>query len=239
MKRLFILLAIFPLTAFCQNKDSIGTKKISIGLTFSPDYCYRTLKPDASVKWVASGRDTLEIPKFGYTTGLNFALHINKRIALEAGFLFSDKGEKTKKYSLIWITPSGQPDPTLPTKNTFIYHYIYLDIPIKADYYILTNRTKFYITAGVSPNIFITQKTTSILEYSDGNSNTTTSSRRNGFDKINLTVIAGFGFAYDLTKRIYFKLEPIYRRSISTIIDAPIKGYLYSAGLNAGVYVKI
>lgn len=215
-------------------------KNISIGLTFSPDYCYRTLHPDASVKWIADNRNTLEIPKFGYTTGLNIAKSINKKITLETGLLYSDKGERTKKYSEVWLTSSGQPDPALPTAMTFIYHYIYLDIPIKANYYFLTQKAKFYLTAGISPNVFLSQKTTSILEYSDGhNTKKNSSGNSSGFSRINLTVIAGLGFSYDFTNKLYFKIEPTYRRSITSIIDAPIKGYLYSVGLNTGIYYNL
>jgi len=235
MKKLLIFsLTFLPLISFCQNSDTPNAKKIAIVLTFSPDYCYRTLKSDASSKWIADSRDTFEIPKFGYTAGLNLALNISKRITIETGLLYSDKGEKTKKYDLIW----GQPNPDLPIKNTFIYHYIYLDIPIKINYYLFTQRAKLFITAGISPNIFITQKTTSILEYSDGHTKTNSSTADNGFSKIDLTFIAGFGVSYDLTNRITLKIEPTFRRSIIPISTAPVKEYLYSMGLNTGIYFK-
>lgn len=241
MRRLLILLTFIPLTTFCQNTDTIVTKKLSIGLTFSPDYCYRILKPDASGKWIAENRDTREIPKSGYTTGLNLALNISKRITLEAGLLYSDKGEKTKTNAPIWVTSSGQPDPdpALPTKITFIYHYIYLDIPIKANYYLLTKRVKFFLTAGISANIFLKQRITSIFEYNDGHTSTKSSSGNNAYEKINLAFTAGLGLGYDLTKKLYLKTEPTYRHSITPIIDAPIKGYLYSVGLNTGLYYKL
>jgi len=239
MRLLLTLLTIVPFTTFCQNIEAIETEKISIGLTFSPDYCYRTLKPDASGILLAERRDTLEIPKFGCATGLNVALNINKRITLETGFLYSDKGEKTKTYSPVWIAPTGQPDPALPTKITSIYHYIFLDIPIKVNYYLLTQRVKFFLTAGISPNIFLTQRTTSIFDYTDGHSSTNTSSGNTGFAKINLTFTVGLGLGYDLTKKMYLKAEPTYRRSITSIVNAPIKGYLYSVGLNTGLYYKL
>ncbi|CAN5124463.1 hypothetical protein BH09BAC5_BH09BAC5_18900 [soil metagenome] len=233
MKLLLTFLTLFPLTTFCQSNDTTKTKRLSIGLTFSPDYCYRTLKPNASSKWIADIRDTLEIPKFGFSTGLSLLFQLNKRVALETGLQFSDKGEKQKPVTLIW----GQPDPGLPTKNTFIYHYNYLDIPIKVDYYILTTRLKFFVSGGLSTNIFLFQKTTSILEYSDGHTKTNNSTG-GGLSRINFAVVAGLGINYDLTSRLTFKIEPIYRRSITSIVNAPIKGYLYSAGINTGIYFK-
>jgi len=56
---------------------------------------------------------------------------------------------------------------------------------------------------------------------------------------VNFAVLAGIGMDYDFKSKIKFRIEPIYRRSINTIINAPIKGYLYSVGLNIGVYYKI
>jgi len=94
MKIILTFLILFPLITFCQNKDTLKTKRIAIGIVFSPDYSYRTLKPNSSSNWIAEFRNSLEIPKFGFTTGLNFLLQLNKRLTLEAGLQFSNKGEK-------------------------------------------------------------------------------------------------------------------------------------------------
>lgn len=239
MKLVLLFLVIIPLTIVSQNTDSTKARKISIGVTYSPDYCYRILKSDNASQWIANYRDSIEIPKFGFTTGLNISIKIRKRISLAAGVLFSDKGEMTKPQTLIWGTPRGQTDPTLPIKNKFIYHYRYLDIPIKINYHVLVKRLSVYVTAGISTNIFLSQEVASVQEYSDGHTSKKTSSSISGFDRINLAAIAGVGFGYDITKRIYCKIEPVYRRSITPIIYAPIKGYFYSLGLNTGLYVNL
>jgi len=239
MRLFFTLLTLIPLTVFSQVNDSTPSRKFSFGITFSPDYCYRTLKSDTSVKWLTDSRDSLEIPKFGFTAGLNLALKINNRISLETGLLFSDKGEKTKEFALFGITPSGQPDPDQPTKCSSVFHYSYIDIPVKVHYYLLTQRAKLFLSAGISPNVFLSQSVTSTFEYSDGHTTKTTSAGNAGFTGINLTVIAGLGFGYDLTNKFYLKIEPEYRRSITSIVDAPMKVYLYSIGINTGLYYKL
>ncbi|MCD4746336.1 MAG: outer membrane beta-barrel protein [Bacteroidales bacterium] len=119
------------------------------------------------------------------------------------------------------------------------YQYIYFNIPIKAQYYILTRKAKLFLTAGLSPNIFLVQKTTLIFEYSDGHTETNTSTGSSELTTINLTAIAGFGFSYDLTSKLFLKIEPIYRQSLTSIINAPIKEYLYSVGLNTGFYYRL
>jgi len=232
------ILTFFPLAINSQNLDTTKTKRIAIGLTFSLDYCYRTLKPDNSNtgKLIADIRDSLEIPKYGYTTGIIMLYKLNNRINLETGLKFSNKGYKTKKTDLTW----SQPDPSQPIKNTSIHSYQYLDIPLKVNYIIINSKLKLFLSAGVSANIFLTYKQTSIQEFSDGRTEKYASGLYyDNFSKVNFALLAGFGINYDLNNKIRFRLEPIYRRSINSIIDAPIKSYLYSAGLNVGIYYKL
>lgn len=245
---LLVTLTILPLSIFCQSSDSSTKRKLYFGLAFSPDYCYRTLKSDASgiSEFIVDFRDSTEIPIFGYTTGLTIGLRISKRFSLETGLLYSGKGYKTKEQELSYgdmIDPrygfvyTNNPNPL--QKNTFIYRIIYIDFPLKLNYYIMTRKLKFYYSAGFSPNLFLTEKTTSISEYSDGSKSKKTTSNSNRYSKINLAFITGFGFSYDLTKKLYFQIEPTYRRSLTSIIEAPIKGYLYSFGFNSGLYYKL
>ena len=236
MKKYFCtLLAFLPLTLFCANSDSTKTRKIEIGITYSPDYCYRTLKPDASSKWITDIRDTLEIPKLGYTLGANVVYHLNKKISIESGLLFSDKGDKTKKY-VLENSPTGE----LPINNTFIYHYFYLDIPLKANYYILTGKVKLFLTAGISTNVFLTKKEISILGYSNMDTKKNSSTVNSEYSRFNFAVIAGFGMNCKMANKLNLKLEPIYRRSITSITsNTPIKEYLYSIGLNVGIYYNL
>ena len=238
-KTIIFLLLLLPLSVFCSDSDSTKitsdsskTKKIEISISFSPDYCFRKLKADADSKWIADTRDTLEIPKFGYTVGVNVAFKINKNIDAEAGVTFSDRGEKTKKYSLV-DAPAGQK----ATSYSYNFHDYYLNVPLKVNYYILKGKLQFYVTAGISTNIFLNQKTTSITSY--GNSDSKTNSKFNpGFSRINLAVLAGCGIKYPINNKTNLKVEPIYMRSITSITKAPIKTYFYSVGVNIGICQK-
>jgi hypothetical protein len=229
-----LFLMLLPFAAFCSNdslitgRDSIQVKKIAMELSCSPDFCFRTLKANDAGKEIADYRDTLEIPKFGYTAGLSVLFKINPKIGIETGILFSDSGEKTKKHALENV-PYGQE----AIRYSFNYHYYYLKVPVKVNYNLLSGKLKFYVTAGVSADIFLGQKTTSITTYA--NSSERRSSKADpGFSKLNFAVLAGCGMSYPVGKRMDLKIEPVYRRSITSIINAPVKGYLYSAGLNIG-----
>jgi hypothetical protein len=150
MKELIVLLGMLPLVVFGQ--DTTGTGKVLVGITYSPDYCYRTLRSDTSVQFVADVRNTSEIPVFGFTTGLSLVFQTEKRWTFETGIQYSRKGMQSKKADLIW----GQPDPSLPTKVSINYRFDYLDIPFKVGYSFaqIGNKLSFFASAGISANIF-------------------------------------------------------------------------------------
>jgi opacity protein-like surface antigen len=242
-KLLLLLIPLLPSIIFSQTPDSSGTRKFAIGLVFSPDYCYRTLKPDGAAmsQYIAKNRDSTELPRIGFTTGLSFLYQLKKRFTLESGLLFSDNGEQTKNTALIFGTGlNGQPGVSDPVTNKFIYHYKYLDIPLKVNYALLTKRLSIFLSGGLSANFFITETNTSIQTYSDGHTTTSSSTSRSGsgLSALNLAFVAGAGVSYNLSGKLALRVEPVYRRSITSIIDAPVKGYLYSAGLNMGIYYR-
>jgi hypothetical protein len=234
MRALFLFLLIIPLSAYCQSSGTITKRNFSIGLSVSPDYSFRTLKANASNQWFADSRNDIEIPKIGYTVGLKLHSGLNKRFSFEAGLLFSDKGERTRKTDLNF----AQSKQALPIKSSMIYHYFYLDIPLKVRYYFLaTGNGGFFVSAGLSPNFFLSQKSTSIVEYDDGHIKKNHSFRGN-LSRVNLSFTAGIGFQTDISKALYLSIEPTYRRSITSIIDAEPKSYLFSAGLDLGLYYR-
>lgn len=237
MKLLLAFLAILPLTIFSQEKE----RKLAIGLSISPDYCYRILVPDASSKWIADIRDSAEIPKMGYTTGPVINYRLNKRLTLNSGLLFADKGYKTDK-KFDWTTPNGTNgtgDPAIPMRQIANYHYFYLDVPIILHCNIVaTENWDFYTLAGVSADFFLSQKTVSYTEYGDGHK-AKNNSTGSGYRPVNLSFTVGFGYRTDLSDKLMLAIEPVFRHSINSIIDAPIKGYLYSSGLDMRLFYKL
>ena len=227
---------MMPLMAYCQKSDTIKGKRFSIGLSYSPDYCYRFLaSTNESSKGVIESRNKLETPIFGYTTGINFAYRFNRRFTLEFGAMFSKHGENMDFMDLTYSAPN----PDAPIKAKAYYRYYYVEIPIKVDFDILTKRAKLYASVGISPKIFLVAKQILFAEYSDGTIKKHTSGEVYNFTRLNLAALAGIGFSYDFTKRFYIRVEPTFRCSIISIIQAPVKGYLYSVGLNTGLYFKL
>jgi opacity protein-like surface antigen len=208
--------------------------KKQFGVVYSPEYSFRVLKAGNDEKALFDLRDSLEIPKFGYSAGFNFSYQITNKCMFEIGLLFSDKGERTKKHDLKNTVFIAEQD-KIPATSNFVNHYYYLDIPLKFNYYLIQKKINFFLTAGISVNSFLYQKTLTTIENKDGSSKVYNTVSHPKFEKINFALIAGFGINYNLTDRHVLKLEPLYKRSITPIANAPIKSYLYSLGLNFGI----
>jgi opacity protein-like surface antigen len=237
MKYLFFLLTFLPLAVFSQSENQLKPGKFSIGLTYSPDYAYRVLKPVmletvGSLGFtIAEIMDSQEIPKYGFTTGLNMAFRYSSRLSFETGLLFSNKGKRTR--DIYFKHSSDQEEPEI---GRFITDYLYLDIPIKAKYHFTDGRAKIFVAAGFSSNIFLFAQDNIEFTNSDGVIENKTVRIDASFKKVNLAVIAGFGLSYDISRQLYFKIEPTYRRSITSIVNNYITTHLYSAGIDVGLF---
>jgi hypothetical protein len=102
MNRIFFLIVILlSNSAFGQDKVAGKNRRFFIGVNFSPDYCYRSLSKNidsiSNSKWnyAKNIEDSVEIPKLGYTAGINFGYQIKSWLSIETGLQYSDKGYKT------------------------------------------------------------------------------------------------------------------------------------------------
>lgn len=223
MKKLAIAFILSPFFSISQVTDSVKpkNKKIDIGITFSPDYSYRRLKSDVENRFVADVLDTVELAKFGFTTGLNAIYRFNAKLSISIGLLFADKGERLKNGSI-------------PTIVGYTNHYYYLDIPFKVNYNLTDKKNILYVTAGFSGNLFLNARSTYKYESSIDKI-----VQKNDFDveKMTFSMNAGLGINCPMNKTSFFKIETLYRESITPIINnAPIKRNLFSIGINLGFY---
>jgi hypothetical protein len=239
MKHLTIIL--LSLTSFiCYGQDktkeapTTDFKRVQIGINFSPDVCFRTLKNNdgsSSSELVIDNRNERETVKFGYTTGLNVCFKINKFVGMETGIQYSNKGYQTKMQDLI----SDQPAPSLPNQSKFIYDFHCIDIPVKINFTIGKKKFRFFTSVGVMTNIFIKETQTSILVYSDRTDEKTSPTNFN-YNKINISPTISVGIDYKINDRMNLRVEPNFRYGVLKIIDTPVTAYLYSGGLNISYY---
>jgi hypothetical protein len=229
-----ILLLILPLHVFSSEGDSIRSDKFQLGLLYSPELSYRTLKADAEYAWLKEAQDRMDIPRYGFSAGVYFGYRLSTRLALEIQALYSDKGSKIKENFMenhhlqdYWEK--------VPYQNHMIYHYNYLDIPVKLNYCLTSGKVKFYLAAGMSLNAFLNQKKKTYILYEDGSSKTFRTASTRGLEKMNFAILAGFGIGYQLSEGYQFKFEPVFKHSINSIVNAPVRNYLCSAGMQIGI----
>lgn len=249
MRLLIFFTLLFPGFLCAQTPDSLKTKKWAIGLTYSPDFCYRINY--TSRMSIYSGSGETEKPKAGMTAGVNFLYQLLDRVGIETGILYSTKGEKVYSPSVNWIMPDGSTsDPSVPNNTSASYKaaerkstytYKYLEVPLKINWYAVNNKFKVYPNLGVSANIFLGKKTVSDYHFDEGGSEKTSSAAYDAknIPALDMAVLVGVGLSYDVSKNLFIKAEPAYRQFVRPLVDRPISGRFYSFGLNAGVYFRI
>jgi len=83
------------MSAFCQIPDNIINKKLSIELCFSLEYCYRKIVAGTSNLYglIKELIDSVEIAKFGFTTGLSFMYRLVSALISKLDFSIQTKGK--------------------------------------------------------------------------------------------------------------------------------------------------
>ncbi len=235
-------------TLFAQTPDSLKTKKWAIGISYSPDFCFRTKYNSRMGNYYGEK----EKPKAGMTAGVNFLYKLMDGIGIETGILYSTKGEKVYSPSVNWIAPDGSGiyDSSIPNYNsgltfksaerTSSYTYQYLEIPLKVNWYMINSKIKVFPSLGISANIFLGKKTVSQYNFDEGGSEKEIS---RDYDTKNIpaadmAILVGVGLSYEVSNTIFIKAEPAYRQFVRPLVDGPISGAFYSFGMNTGVYYR-
>ncbi len=240
MKLSLLILLLIPSIYYSQdaegNSESANSRGWQLGLNISPDASYRYLKIREESEFMSAfieSRNETEIPKFGYTGSISAAYNFNNKWGLEFGLGYSNKGFRTKKTVLTFADMDGDINPEYYGKIWYDYHY--LDLPFKVNYTFGRQKIQFISSLGLSTNILLFQSNRSVFvlpgETLKGNSEGTSQ-----YSKINLSPTASFGVQYGMNEKWNLRIEPTIRYGVLKIIDAPIIGYLFSGGINFGLY---
>ena len=232
---LAFILTVFP--ALSQDNTTNSTtsfKKIAIGATVSPDFCFRTLKnTDGTEMSNASfdSRNKNEIPKLGFTSGISFIYFIKENLGFECGLQYQNQGFQTNPIGQSVVLPND------PIIIIYRYNYNYANVPLKVNFSIGKKRLKLCTSAGFAINFFTNASITTIKQAQDFSYTQTSSNDNSNYKKINLSPMASIGLDIKLGKRMNLKIEPTFRYGIFKIIDSPVTEYLWNAGLNIEYFV--
>ncbi len=246
----FLFTTAITANLFGQDKmeatSNVESAKIQIGVNFSPDYCFRTLKNNdgsSSSDFVLKWRNENETSKLGYTTGLKIIFNLNKNIGIGAGIQYSNKGYQINMQDLTYgsmVDPrTGFAYNTPGSKITsakFIYNYYYIDVPLNVNFSFGKKKIRFVTSAGFSTNVFIKETTTSIFEYDNGAHDKNTQPTTYTYNTVNVSPFVSAGIDWRFSSRNNFRIEPTIRYGVLKIIKAPVTGYLWNAGLNISYF---
>ncbi len=233
-----IFVILTPLLLPAQNSEHKINRKLSIGISFSPDYAYRNLYLENDEYDFVGGRNESEKPRFGYTTGLVAKYQFRRRLAIESGIQFSDKGFKIKGTIEDFVTSEGTTpynDPSIPDKYKFDYCFYNIGIPVKLNYYFLQKKVGLFVSGGFSSDFFLSGKTKYKLEFRDRTEKNSYSADEN-FNKINFTGIAGVGLKTMISQKLHLQFEPVLRYTFTPLFNTDLKQYQYSIGANATLF---
>lgn len=234
MKQLFLLSIFFPIILYGKDTTSINGKRFFIGINFSPNYCYRYLtKNDNNLtddKWttIKNLEDSIYIPKFGYTTGINFGFQINRKFSVETGIQYSNNGYKTIPFSTLYHFN----EPTAIATN--IINYKYMDIPFIANFSFFSDkRVQIIIGVGSTLNYLLQVSGKTIPETPTATFQTKTNVIKYPYNKINISTTISAGFKYKINDRINLRAAPIFRYGLLNIDNKSYSSiHLWNAGLN-------
>jgi len=250
MKIIIVALLVYaPFVLVAQEGESTN-KGVIVGVSYSPDYCYRDLKGDGTdvINSNIARSNSVESAKYGFTTGLSARFSLTKNLQLETGLYFADKGERLV-IDLSTLTFGDMIDPrygfvyeTSEVPGTVIANnkYMYAELPLKLNYIILDKKMRLAISGGTSLNTMVGYNQKSTHKYEDGSKSVSSNSFSTAnFTRFHIGVIGGLSLEIPLSEKLALRLEPTYRRSITAINNDRIREYLYSAGMNLGVTYKL
>jgi outer membrane protein W len=211
IKVISILVVLITLPAFGQQNDSLKFNNLKLGLSISPSFSSRYLKAESDAQANLDYYDSIELPHLGYSIGLNLGYQISKRFSINSGLFFANRAQSSKSASLASI-------------SNFTNNIYYLDLPLKFNYYLLSKKSKLYLTGGANFSYFLANN----VSYRKESNNEVLSSKGDDLNSINIAGIIGIGIDVPIYKRWTFNFEVNYQHAFTPLLHTPIERYLYS-----------
>lgn len=224
------------------------TPRLQLGLSFSPDYCFRSIinnDGSSGSGSIISSRDSNEKGKIGYTTGLNLIYNLGPTLGLELGLHYSNKGyQYVSGYGL---TFGSMIDPRTgfaytsgtPTSVRFRYNFHYLDVPLKVNFTFGHGTVRFVASAGAALNVLFSEKVRAVIKYDDGHTERNSYTSTYDYNTINISPLVSAGIDLQLGSNSNLRIMPVFRYGVVKIIDDPVSARLWNAGIHIGYYIGL
>lgn len=211
-----------------EDDPPIQSKKKYIGFELSPQLTdsYQTTKSeDHLYQYIVELNNQVLTAKFSYSGGVSFYFNINRRLLINTGIIYSNKGGKDYFDLTYFAPPAGSPD---NVEHTYSFHYINLPVLLKVN--LLDANVKFYSIFGVVPNFSFFSSTKTAAQYGDGTKTTSRTSGTIPFG-IKLSGNIGFGLGFAINPHSVITFEPHLEYGIFDFSQYEINTHLWSSGI--------
>jgi hypothetical protein len=226
---LFRIILVIALPFICVKNNLVAQEevqkelsKFSLGISYDPSISYRNIKSEPEFIWLKNIYDSLEKPRYSFSSGINLQFDITKRFSLSSALLYTIKGHKIES------------NRELNTAE-IISNYNFLSIPIKLNYNLIVGKNILYLMSGVCNDLLISSNQ---VHFNNEKTVETKFSSETALTNYLIAFTAGLGVDLKITDKSYFKMETFYQQSINSITQTPIKRYLFSYGAKVGVFVR-
>ena len=204
------------------------TKKISIGVTYSPNYSYRSIS--STPEFLKSIRDD-DKAVLGQSLNLLFRYRLNDCLGIESGISFQNRGYKMQMDTYLYF---DEYDPAIPERSEYTDRFQYLGIPVKLTLKKEFNHIALVSSIGFMGN-FLLKSEQVTTNYFDDHKEKITNNTTSEFKTFVLTATIGAGIEYRFNTHYKIILMPAFQRDITPISDGDMKHYLWDMGLNVGL----
>jgi hypothetical protein len=231
----------FPmLVVISFSMELNAQQKFSVGLTFSPNYCFRTIQPEHLVSSRLYYKNP-EKPIYTYSTGVHLKYAFNRIFAIQSGFNHSEYGTQYhfKKEDL---SHNDFFEETLDIKYIHSYNSIPLDLQFT---FLRKNNLKVFASIGSAYYFSLnTYEVRTIDGQKEKRQEIVNNSFYGGFAIYNnaIDIQTGIGLVYT-TGNFDFSIQPKYRRMITNNVlnrfNYDMKVHYYTLGLEFGIFYKL
>lgn len=228
---LFVICLVFGISM--QAQSVFKHHKVRVGLSLTPFYSYRNLKSPDNFQSVINEFNKLDKAKVGYSASFNLLFAIQKRIVLETGVWFTDRGYNND-LELLVETPSGE-----TIQNLFLKHHNkYVGVPIKLNLYLVNKKVRFFVSGGLNTGMLVaSDRRVKIKDAVDGSITRDYIKEKIQSTHLIISAVAGVGLDFYLIKRLSLRFEPMISYGVYNSQKNPIDYLPYEIGGTVGLHL--
>jgi len=223
--------------------------RFKIGLTVTPEMGYRIIslkKEFANIPFYQERvkiRNENDMPNLGFSAGVIANYNFSRKIGMEIGLQFANRGYTEVEPMDVNIDPSIALEAPyfgkFPVAILYKKDVNYLELPLRVLFSSGKGKLKFVASAGAAFGFVISNKTTYSIRYFDETESEVASRLSKHFGQFTISPQLSIGADYQISPRFNIRLEPIARYAFLIRKVSPARTNLISGGLQFSLLVAL